>query len=117
MKVNTTSMLTSVGNSLCTLTNTQARISPQPTPPTTIQTNCKAALGTSNIPVVTAMMANCMMMSDVASFSKLSPSKIVETRFGILTNLVMALALTASGGDTMPPSKNPNASVKPGIIQ
>jgi hypothetical protein len=62
-------------------------------------------------------MANCKMIRDEASFSKLSPSKIVENLFGSFTNLVIALALTASGGETIPPSKNPKDKVNPGINQ
>src|ERR1700755_536979 len=54
-------------------------------------------------------------MSDEASFSRLSPSKIAEVDLGIFTNLVMAPVLTASGGATMPPSIKPRAIVNPGI--
>ena len=57
------------------------------------------------------------MINDEASFSRLSPSNMVENRLGTLINLVMALTLTASGGDTMPPNKKPNANVNPGINQ
>src|SRR5690606_19266647 len=35
---------------------------------------------------------------------------------GILTNLVIAHVLTASGGDTIPPRTKPKAMLKPGII-
>ncbi|GIK59564.1 MAG: hypothetical protein JETCAE03_06250 [Ignavibacteriaceae bacterium] len=57
------------------------------------------------------------MISEEASFNKLSPSKMVESRLGIFTNFVIAFALTASGGETIPPNKKPNAKVKPGINQ
>lgn len=56
------------------------------------------------------------MISDEASFNKLSPSSIDDIRLGTFTNFKIALALTASGGDTIPPSRKPNANEKPGII-
>ena len=54
-------------------------------------------------------------MRDDASFNKLSPSKIDWNLFGIFTNFKIAPALTASGGDTIPPNKKPNAKENPGI--
>ncbi len=112
-----TSILASVGNNLCNLVKTQPTISPHPTPPAIIHKNCNEAFETSKFPETTATIANCIIMSEEASFNKLSPSKMVETHLGRCTNLVMALALTASGGETIPPNKKPNASVKPGINQ
>ena len=53
------------------------------------------------------------MISEEASFSKLSPSSMAAMDFGMRTKRVMACVLTASGGDTMPPSRKPNAKVKP----
>ena len=55
------------------------------------------------------------MINDEASFNRLSPSRIAEVALGTFTNFIIAPVLTASGGDTMPPSRKPNASVKPGI--
>jgi len=37
--------------------------------------------------------------------------------FGTFTNFNIAPALTASGGETMPPNKKPSAREKPGIIK
>src|SRR6202012_3502013 len=50
-----------------------------------------------------------------ASFSRLSPSSTAALNLGIFTNLVIADVLTASGGATIPPSRNPKAMVNPGI--
>ena len=55
------------------------------------------------------------MISAEASFSRLSPSSSALVVRGILTKRVTAPTLTASGGLTMPPSRKPSASVKPGI--
>ena len=51
-----------------------------------------------------------------ASFTRLSPSRIAVRRFGTLIFLSTDVAATASGGDMMPPNKNPSAKVNPGII-
>lgn len=55
------------------------------------------------------------MISAEASLSKLSPYRMDDTRLGTLTNFRIAPVLTASGGETIPPNKNPKASEKPGI--
>ena len=75
-------------------------------PAASIQINC---------PVAAAIVANLKMMSDEASFSKLSPSRIEANLFGTFINFKIAPELTASGGETIPPSKNPNAKENPGI--
>src|SRR4051812_45744916 len=66
---------------------------------------------------MTAASANRNTISDDASLSRLSPSRIVTIDFGTFTLLIIVVADTASGGDIMPPNKKPNASVKPGINQ
>ncbi len=117
MSVKITSILVSVGNILCNLTNTQPTKSPQPTPPTTTHIKRSDACWISNEPVAIAITANCIMMSADASFKRLSPSKMVENRLGMFTNLVMALVLTESVGDKMLPRRSPRAIVNPGINQ
>src|ERR1700753_1469744 len=49
-----------------------------------------------------------------ASFSRLSPSMMAESRRGTLILCKTEVADTASGGDTIPPSKKPSAIVQPG---
>ncbi len=84
-------------------------------PPTTIHEKLKTAFDTMNWVVLTATNENRKIISDDASFNKLSPSRIDEMVRGTLTNFKMAPALTASGGETIPPSRKPKASPKPGI--
>ena len=54
------------------------------------------------------------MIKELASLKRLSPSNMEEKRFGTFTKRIIAWALTASGGDTIPPSKKPKAIEKPG---
>src|SRR5688572_5096309 len=68
-----------------------------------------------NRPVSTAIKAKRNTIKLDASFNRLSPSTIEETLLGTFTYFSTDVADTASGGDTMPPSKNPNASVNPGM--
>src|SRR5688572_1709999 len=55
------------------------------------------------------------MISEEASFNRLSPSMILRTDLGTFTFRIIAVAETASGGEMIPPNKNPNAKVNPGI--
>ena len=57
-----------------------------------------------------------MMIKELASLKRLSPSNMEEKRFGTFTKRMIAGALTASGGETIPPSKKPKAIEKPGKI-
>jgi hypothetical protein len=107
-------MFASFGKSLCSFMNNQPTSRPIPPPPITIHKKLSVASSQMNWPVATANMANRKMIREDASLSKLSPSRIDVTRLGTFTNLRMALALTASGGDTIPPSKNPMANDIPG---
>ncbi len=50
-----------------------------------------------------------------ASLIRLSPSRMVESLLGTLNPFITDVAATASGGEMMPPNRNPNASVNPGI--
>src|ERR1700741_4830079 len=47
---------------------------------------------------------------------RLSPSRTVKPRFGSFNPFSIEFAATASGGEIIPPSRNPSASVKPGIM-
>src|SRR5690349_12376766 len=52
---------------------------------------------------------------EAASFNKLSPSIMLSKDFGTLTLFMMVVADMASGGETIPPKRKPNANVNPGI--
>jgi len=60
-------------------------------------------------------MAKRKIIREEASFNKLSPSRMEDILFGTFTNFRMAPALTASGGETIPPNKNPRARENPGM--
>src|ERR1700676_797279 len=68
-----------------------------------------------NCPVATAINANRKIIKEVVSFNRLSPSSTDDMRFGIFTNFMISVTLTPSGGETIPPNKNPSANVNPGI--
>src|SRR5258706_5303826 len=75
-----------------------------------------AAWEKKNCPVMTAINANRNTISDEASLRRLSPSITLTNTLGTLTWRRMVVAEIASGGDTIPPSRKPSASVKPGMI-
>src|SRR5688572_5303418 len=64
---------------------------------------------------MTAANAKRNTISDDASFRRLSPSTTLTRILGTFTWRIMVVAEIASGGDTIPPKRNPRASVKPGI--
>ncbi|MNR00546.1 hypothetical protein D3C85_1163200 [compost metagenome] len=107
--------MASVGKYLWAFIKSHQISNPIDTPPIIIQLKLVAALTNINCSVATAIIANLKMIREDASFNKLSPSRIDEIAFGTLTNFKIAPALTASGGDTIPPNTNPNANEKPGI--
>ncbi|MNE72615.1 hypothetical protein D3C80_1685730 [compost metagenome] len=115
MKVSNISVFGSVGRILCIFKKIYASVSPIPTPPMHIQIKLPAASYHTNCPVAAAIIANRKIISEEASFSKLSPSRIEASLFGTFTNFRIAPALTASGGETIPPNKNPKAKENPGI--
>ena len=86
-----------------------------PVPPKIIQAKLPAASCHMNCPVATAAIENLRIMREEASLNKLSPSKIVAILLGTFTNFRIAPALTASGGETIPPRRKPSASENPGI--
>jgi hypothetical protein len=55
-------------------------------------------------------MANLKIISEDASLSKLSPSRIDDNASWHFHEFENGTALTASGGETIPPSKNPIAT-------
>ena len=63
-----------------------------------------------------AANANLKTVSDAASFTKLSPSRMVSPLFGIFMPFNTDDAATASGGEMMPPNQKPSANVKPGMM-
>ena len=90
-------------------------IRPIPTPPTHIQIKLPAVCYHTYLPVASAIMANRKIINEEASFNKLSPSRMEANLLGTFTNFKIAPALTASGGETIPPSKKPKARENPGI--
>ena len=84
-------------------------------PITITNTKLMAAALKTKVPVSTAANANLKTTKLDASFMRLSPSTMVMKRLGTLMVFKIALADTASGGETMPPNKKPVARVKPGI--
>lgn len=77
--------------------------------------NSPDAFMNENWPVNIAAKAKRKTMSEEASLIRLSPSRIVTTRFGIFKPCRTDVAATASGGEMIAPSKNPCASEKFGI--
>ena len=77
-------------------------------------TNAAAAFSTTKVPDITATNANRNTVKLAASFTRLSPSSIVFTFFGILKYFNTELAATASGGEMIPPSNNPMDKVNRG---
>ncbi|MNR31038.1 hypothetical protein D3C85_1485270 [compost metagenome] len=67
------------------------------------------------VPLITATNANLNTISEEASFTRLSHSKIVSILLGTFIPLSTVAAATASGGEIIPPNKNPSAKVNPGI--
>ena len=55
-------------------------------------------------------------ISEEASFRRLSPSITLTMDLGAFTCRMIVVAETASGGEMIPPSKKPRASVNPGIM-
>jgi hypothetical protein len=74
-----------------------------------------AAFCHTKVPDNTAARANRNTTRLEASLTRLSPSRILMTRLGTLIPFNTAVAATASGGEIMPPSRKPNASVNPGM--
>src|SRR5260221_4410557 len=64
---------------------------------------------------MTAAKAKRNTISDEASLRRLSPSITLTSTLGTFTWRIMMDAEIASGGDTIPPSRKPRASVKPGM--
>ncbi len=89
--------------------------SPSATPPTETRTNDTLAWASENVPVIAAAMANRYATSAVASFTRLSPSRIVTTRRGTPSRWKIAVAATASGGATIAPRAKAAGQPRPGM--
>ena len=72
-------------------------------PPMTMTQNSAMPGRTARWPVTIAALANFRRTRPVASFTRLSPSRIVTIRRGRRTRRAIAVAATASGGETMAP--------------
>ena len=88
---------------------------PMPIPPAATQRNRSEASEAEKCPVARAASANFRTTSPLASFTRLSPSRITTRRLGSRRRRATAATATASGGDTMPPRTNPSARDIPGI--
>ena len=94
---------------MCRRITSQPPATPMATPPAPTSTNIVLASRSENAPVVTAATANRSATSADASFSRLSPSRMVVTSLGTRTFCVTAMAATASGGETIAPSTHATA--------
>src|SRR5664279_6404632 len=117
MIVMAASMLPVVGRNLCTAYKIFAIAMPIIIPITATIKKSPVVFQKRNWPVSIAATDTQKMISDDASFIKLSPSKIVTIRFGMPRFCNTDVAAIASGGEIIPPNKKPNASEKSGIIE
>ena len=85
--------------------------------PVAVKANCRSVSLQTKVPVTTAPIAVRYSTSAVASLTKLSPSRIVTRRRGMPSRRAMAVAATASGGETMAPSMMAAAQLSPGNSQ
>ena len=63
----------------------------------------------------TVAKANRKTINDEASLRRLSPSIMLTKDLGTFTCRMIVVAEIASGGETIPPSRKPSASVNPGM--
>ena len=92
----------------------QATPMPMTTPTSAANTNSNSVWPSANEPLIAAPTAARYNTSAVASLTRLSPSRIVTIRRGILSRFPMAVADTASGGETIAPSAMASAHPIPG---
>jgi hypothetical protein len=93
---------------------------PATTRPTTIPISVTTEKSTSalcqtNVPVSTAANANRKTIKLDASLIRLSPSRMATSLLGTLIPFKTDVAATASGGEMIPPSRNPRDKVNPGM--
>lgn len=75
--------------------------------------NLVPAAAGENVPVETAATAKLKVTSAVASFTRLSPSRMVTSLRGRRMRRSSAIGATASGGETIAPSTKPTAQERP----
>ena len=92
----------------------QPTANPTITPPTPTSRNPAAASVTENTPVSTAATATRYTTRPVASLSRLSPSSTVTIARGTRSRLKIAVAATASGGETIAPRVKATGQSRPG---
>jgi hypothetical protein len=80
-------------------------------------TKLTAASWILNWLVIIAAKAKRYIIREEASLNRLSPSAMLTSDFGTFTCLIISVEAMASGGEIIPPSKNPRAKLKPGISQ
>ena len=84
--------------------------------PAIMATESRAAPGPENVAPRVTETASLYIRSAVASFSRLSPSMMTCTRYGIFRRRITAEAATASGGATMAPMAIAAAQDMSGIM-
>ena len=90
-------------------TKSRAIAVPTTMPPAATSTNWPVACTSENVPVSAATTANRYRTRPEASFTRLSPSIRVTIRRGTFMRDMIAVAATASGGETMAPNANATA--------
>ena len=88
---------------------------PMATPPSATVANSTLAPAKENAPVSTAATASLYSTRPEASFTRLSPSSTTTMRRGMFRRDRIAVAATASGGETMAPNTNATAQGMPGM--
>ena len=102
---------------LCTQRIAKPTSNPIPMPANAAQTKRAAAYVGEKVPVTSAATANCSATSAVASFTRLSPSRITWMRWGTPSRRMIAVAATASGGETIAPSAKAAAQGSAGTME
>src|SRR3989454_2103492 len=91
--------------------------SPTTIPPAPTSRNRRPAWTNENVPVTAAATATRYATIAAASFTMLSPSRIVTRRRGSGRRLRKAVAAATSGGDTTAPRANADAQGNPGTAR
>src|SRR2546423_11589640 len=97
----------------CTCVASQPTARPTHTPPTATKRNRKLACPSEKLPVITAATAKRKEIKEVASLTRLSPSRITMILRGTRKFCVNDSADTAADGEVKAPQKKTTAKGKP----
>src|SRR5438876_3230665 len=97
----------------CSCHASQHTATPTPTPPAATKRNRKLASPSEKLPVIMAATANRNEMKEVASLTKLSPSRMTMILRGTRKFCVTDSAATASGGEMRAPKTKQTAKGNP----